>query len=109
MTSTVIPTRVTTDTATCYPPALRAVLPEVEHRSSKYLNTGLERDQQHGYPQGEGRVRPMRRLKTVGGAATFCRGHAVIRHVGRGSSSRTANVLPRQRFVAAWSTLAATL
>jgi len=35
LTSTEItPTRVTTDTAKCYPPALRAVAPTVEHRSS---------------------------------------------------------------------------
>ena len=30
--STVTPTRVTTHNATCYPPALRTVLPTVEHR-----------------------------------------------------------------------------
>jgi len=33
---------VTTDKAKCYPPALRVVLPGVEHRRSKYLNNGLE-------------------------------------------------------------------
>ena len=37
----VTPTRVTSDKAGCYPPALRAVLPEAEHRSSKYLKNGL--------------------------------------------------------------------
>ena len=42
----VTPTRVTSDKAKCYPPALRTVLPEAEHRSSKYLNNGLERDHQ---------------------------------------------------------------
>jgi transposase-like protein len=36
------PKRVTTDKAKCHPPALRAVLPGVEHRRSKYLNNGLE-------------------------------------------------------------------
>jgi transposase-like protein len=30
----VMPTQVTTDTAKCYPPALRTVLPGVEHRTS---------------------------------------------------------------------------
>jgi transposase-like protein len=40
--TTVTPVRVTTDKAKCYPPALRAVLPGVEHRRSKYLNNGLE-------------------------------------------------------------------
>jgi transposase-like protein len=38
----VTPVRVTSDKAKCYPPALRAVLPGVEHRRSKYLNNGLE-------------------------------------------------------------------
>ena len=41
------PERVTTDKAKCYPPALRAVLPGVEHRTSKYLNNGIERDHGH--------------------------------------------------------------
>src|SRR3712207_3755796 len=104
-TSTVTPTRGTTDTATCYPPARRAVLPEAEHRSSKYLNNGLERDHQHL----KGRVRPMRCFKTVGGADPCCRGHALIRNLGRGCSSLTAKVPPRQRLAAAWSALAATL
>ncbi len=36
----VTPGRVVTDKAACYPPALRAVLPTAEHRSSKYLNNG---------------------------------------------------------------------
>lgn len=39
--------RVTTDMAKCYPPALRTVLPGVEHRTSKYLNNGMERDHGH--------------------------------------------------------------
>ncbi len=46
--SGITPTRVTTDKAKCYPPALRTVLPLAEHRSSKYLNNGLERDHQPG-------------------------------------------------------------
>ena len=33
------PKRVVTDRARCYPPALRAVLPSVEHRCSRYLRT----------------------------------------------------------------------
>src|SRR5918997_1892006 len=36
------PERVVIDKAACYPPALRALLPMAEHRSSKYLNNGLE-------------------------------------------------------------------
>ena len=38
------PTRVTSDIAKCYPPALGALLPVPEHRCSKYLNNGLQRD-----------------------------------------------------------------
>jgi len=68
--SGVTPTRVTTDKAKCYPPALRTVLPQADHRSSKYLNTSLERDHQHL----KGRVRPMRRFKATTSASTFCRG-----------------------------------
>ncbi len=103
--STVTPSRVTTDKAKCYPPALRAVFRTVEHRSSKYLNNGLERDHQHL----KGRVRPMRWFKTVGGASNFCHGHTLIRNLGRGFSSLTAAVLPRQRLATAWSILAASL
>ncbi len=99
------PRRVTTDKAKCYPPALRAVLPLAQHRTSKYLNNGLERDHQHL----KGRVRPMRRFKTVGGAHIFCRGHTLIRNLGRGFSSLTAEISPRRRLATAWSALAATL
>jgi transposase-like protein len=57
------PQRVTTDHATCYPPALRAVLPNVEHRTSKYLNDGMERDhgqlKQRVYPMRGARKRPL--------------------------------------------------
>ena len=48
------PSRVTSDKANFYPPALRALLPAAEHRCSKYLNNGLERDHQFL----KGRVRP---------------------------------------------------
>jgi transposase, IS6 family len=77
----VTPTRVTSDKATCSRAALRAVLPGAEHRSSKYLNNGLERDHQFL----KGRVRSMRRFKATGTAGTCCRGHALIRTPGAGS------------------------
>jgi transposase-like protein len=104
-TSTVTPTRVTSDKAKCYPPALRAVLPTVEHRTSKYLNNGLERDHQHL----KGRIRPMRRFKTVGGASNFSRGHALIRNLARGFSELTVKVAPRLRLATAWAALASIL
>jgi transposase-like protein len=103
------PTQVTTGyplgEAKCYPPALRTLLPHVDHRSSKYLNNGLERDHQHL----NGRIRPMRSFKTVGGASTFSRGHAVVRNLRRGFSTLTAAVAVPLRLVTAWTALAATL
>jgi transposase, IS6 family len=103
--SGITPTRVTTDKAKCYPPALRTVLPLAEHRSSKYLNNGLERDHQHL----KDRVRPMRRFKAPTSASTFCRGHTLIRNLARGFSQLTAGIAPRLRLATAWATLAATL
>src|SRR3712207_4545979 len=99
------PTRVTTDKAKCYPPVLRAVLPLAEHRSSKSLNNGLERDHQHL----NGRVWPMRRLKSADSASTFCRGHTLIRNLGCGFSQLTPGVAPRLRLATAWATLTAVL
>ena len=99
------PTRVTSDKATCYPPALRALLPGAEHRSSKYLNNGLERDHQFL----KGRVRPMRRFKETATASTFCRGHALIRNLGRGFSLLATGATPRLRLATAWTALAAML
>ncbi len=104
-TSTVTPSRVTTDKAKCYPPALRTILPDAEHRTSKYLNNGLERDHQHL----KGRVRPMRRFKTTQSASNFCHGHALIRNLGHGFSQLTEEVPPRQQLAAAWSVLTSTL
>ena len=101
----VTPTRVTSDKAKCYPPALRAVLPAAEHRSSKYLNNGLERDHQFL----KGRVRTMRRFKATGTAGTFCRGHALIRNLGRGFSPLATGATPRLRLATAWTALAAML
>jgi len=99
------PTRVTTDKAKSYLKALRMLLPEVEHRSSKYLNNGLERDHQHL----KGRVRPMRRFKQTASASNFCRGHTLIRNLIRGHSTLTSTAPVSQRLVAAWATLATTL
>jgi transposase, IS6 family len=102
MTSTeVIPTRVITHKAKCYPPAVRVVLPGAEHRSSHYLNNGLERDHQHV----KGRARPMRRFQRLARANTFCRGHALLRNLRQGFSDLTAAVSPRLRLATAWAVL----
>jgi transposase-like protein len=82
------PTRIPSDKAKCYPPALRTLLPTAEHRCSMYLNNGLERDHQFL----KGRVRPMRRFKTPATASTFCRGHALSRNLGRGLTRLAAGL-----------------
>jgi len=71
---------VPTDKAKCYPPALRNVLLTVEHRRSKYLNNGLERDHQHL----KQRLYPMRGFKRAASAELVARGHAFVQIRGRG-------------------------
>ena len=99
------PSRVTSDKAKCYPPALHAVLPAAEHRCSKYLNNGLEREHQFL----KGRVRPMRRFKTMATAHRFCQGHAWVRNLSRGFSDLVSDEPPHLRLAIAWTALALTL
>jgi transposase-like protein len=95
------PERVTTDKAKCYPPALRAVLPDVEHRCSRYLNNGVERD--HGHLKQ--RLRSMRGFKQSTSVDIIARGHALIQNLRNGFSTLTA-ALPRAlRLMTAWSIL----
>ena len=98
----VTPERVTTDKAKCYPPALRAVLPVVEHRTSKYLNNGIERD--HGHLKQ--RLRPMRGFKRAASADIIARGHALIRNLRNGFSELTVAVPINLRLAVGWSQLA---
>ncbi len=98
----VTPTRVTTDKATCSPPALRAVLPGIEHRRSKYLNNGLERD----HPHLKQRLYPLRGFKRGSSADTLARGHALIRNLRGGFSRLTDDVEPNLRLATAWPLLA---
>jgi transposase-like protein len=77
----------------------------VEHRTSTYFNTPIERDHHHL----TGLVRSMRRFKLVASAGSFCRGHAVIRNLQRGFSRLTEGGAPRLRLAVAWSALAAML
>ena len=101
----VMPTRVTTDKAKCYPPALRAVLPDAEHRTSKYLNNGIERDHGHlkqrlyamrgfGYPLG-----------VEASADVVVRGHALVRNLCNGFSALTVAVPGNLRLAVAWPQL----
>ena len=96
------PERVTTDKAKCYPPALRAVLPSAEHRRSRYLNNGIERD--HGHLKQ--RVRPMRGFKHASSADTMCRGHGLIQNLRNGFSTLTRCVPRQLRLATAWPQLA---
>ena len=96
------PERVTTDKAKCYPPALRTVLPDVEHRRSKYLNNGMERD--HGHLKQ--RLYPMRGFKRAASADVVARGHALVRNLRNGFSSLTLHVPLNLRLAVAWPQLA---
>ena len=79
------------------------MLPGAEHRSSRYLNNGLERD--HGHLKQ--RLRPMRGFRQAAAADTVSRGHGLIQNLRYGFSALTA-ALPRPRRVAvAWPHLAA--
>jgi transposase-like protein len=98
----VTPERVITDKARCYPPALRALLPDAEHRTSKYLNNGLERD--HGHLKQ--RLRPMRGFKQLPSADDFTRGHALVQNLRNGLSSLTDQVPRPLRLATAWPQLA---
>jgi transposase-like protein len=99
--SRVAPERVTTDCAAAYPPALRKVLPAAEHRCSKYLNNGLERDHQHL----KQRLRPMRGFKRLRSADTVTRGHALVQNLRNGFSSLTVDVARPLRLATAWPEL----
>ena len=96
------PERVVTDEALCYPPALRTLLPDAEHRTSKYLNNGLERD--HGHLKQ--RLRPMRGLKQLAAADGFTRGHALVQNLRHGFSSLTDRVPRPLRLATDWPQLA---
>ncbi|HZG69137.1 MAG TPA: DDE-type integrase/transposase/recombinase, partial [Herpetosiphonaceae bacterium] len=92
------PQRVTSDKAKCYPPALRKVLPQAEHRTSEYLNNGLERD--HGHLKQ--RLSPMRSFKQAASASIIARGHALIQNLRNGFSELTAGIPRRVRLASAW-------
>jgi IS6 family transposase len=95
----VTPKRVVTDKAACYP---RALLPAAEHRTSKYLNNGLERD--HGHLKQ--RLRPMRGFKQQVSADILPRGHALVQNLRNGFSTLTDAVPHPLRLATAWPQLA---
>ena len=96
------PERVITDRARCYPPALRAVLPTVEHRCSRYLHNILERD--HGHLKQW--LGPRRGFKHPASADNVVRDHALVQNLRNGFSTLTATVERRLRLLTAWPQLA---
>jgi transposase-like protein len=100
-TTGITPTRIITDKAGCYPPAMRLVLPVADHRTSKYLNNGLERD--HGHLKQ--RLRPMRGFKRLTCADTLARGHSLIQNLRNGFSTLTGDVPRPLRLFTAWPQL----
>jgi transposase-like protein len=85
----VTPDRVTTDGHDSYPKAIRTELGRrVRHRTSRYLNNGLEQD----HRGIKGRYRPMRGFKCPRSAARFCRGHDELRNFLRLRSRRHQHV-----------------
>jgi putative transposase len=90
------PDRVTTDGHDSYPRAIRTELGKgVRHRTSRYLNNGLEQD----HRALKGRYRPMRGFKCPRSAARFCRGHDELRNFLRPRTRRNQHVPARHRRV----------
>jgi transposase-like protein len=77
------------------------VLPNVEHRTAKYLNNGLERDHQHL----KQRLYPMRGFKQAVAADLLARGHAFIHNLRNGFSQLTASIPRPLRLMTAWAQL----
>src|SRR4051794_658439 len=106
----VTPHTVTTDKAAAYPPALAAVLPDVEHIAGKAVQQRIERDHQHL----KGRLRVFRGCKTARGAQRFCQAHGFLRNLHQGfyrlgAVPREASDAIRLRLVRAWEALTAQL
>ena len=93
-TTGVTPDRVTTDGHNSYPRAIRTELGKaVRHRTSRYLNNGLEQD----HRGLKGRCRPMLGLRCPRSAARLCQGHDELRHYLRPRTRRNQHVPALQR------------
>ena len=77
-------------------------MPTAEHRCSKYLNNGLERD--HGHLKQ--RLRPMRGFKQFASADVLTRGHALLQNLRNGFSVLTAPLRRPLRLATVWPRLA---
>ena len=106
----VTPHTVTTDKAAAYPPALAAVLPDVEHLTGKAVQQRIERDHQHL----KGRLRVFRGCKTAQGAQRFCQAHGFVRNLRQGfyqlgAVLQDGNDAIRPPLARAWEALTAQL
>ena len=77
----------------------------MEHRRSKYLDNGLERDHSHL----KQRLYPMRGFKRGASADTLARGHALVRNLRGGFSPLTTAAAPNLRLATAWPQLMQTI
>jgi len=103
------PDRVTTDGYDVYPKAIEDELGEkVTHRTSQYLNNGLEQDHR-GIKQ---RIRGMRGFKCFPAASRFCTAFDELRNYLRPRERMRQSVSPsvqRTLFLERWSDLMTTL
>lgn len=76
----VVPTEVTTDRASAYPPALSDILPAALHEMGKAVQQRIERDHQHR----KGRLYPTRGFKTLVEARVLCAEQAFLRNLRGG-------------------------
>ncbi len=76
-------------------------MPNAEHRRSKYLNNGLERD--HGHLKQ--RYYPMRGFKQARSADVLARGHALIQNLRNDFFTLTMGVAAHLRLAVAWPQL----
>ncbi len=82
--------------------ALRAVFPDAEYQTSKYLDNGIKRD--HGHLKQ--RLYAMRGFTQPTSADVIVRAHALVRKLRNGFSSLTVAAPVHLRLAAAWPQLA---
>jgi transposase-like protein len=98
----VTPVEVVTDKAAVYPRVLDELLPSAWHRTDRYANNSIEAD--HG--QLKRRLRPMRGLKTDGGARVITAGHPFVQNVRRGHYELAVDEPAQLRVPSAFAELA---
>jgi len=103
------PEKVTTDGHDAYPRAIRETLgPDVQHRTSRYMNSHLEQDHR-GIKQ---RYDPMRGVGSFDAAARFCSAHDELRDFFRyrtGMNETVSLADQRRLFHERWGAVCASL